>query len=75
MKKIIMGMAVMAAGTVFANVTPAKIFSSNMVLQRDKVVPVWGTADAEEEVTVSFAGQVVKVKADTNGDWGAIFFY
>ena len=44
-------------------------FSDHMVLQRDKPVAVWGTADPNELVTVAFAGQVVKAKADVKGDW------
>ncbi|HOR96890.1 MAG TPA: sialate O-acetylesterase [Kiritimatiellia bacterium] len=59
----------MAAFAAMANVKPANVFSSNMVLQRDKVVPVWGTADAGEEVKVSFAGQSVAAKADADGRW------
>ncbi len=33
------------------------LFQSNMVLQRDKPVAIWGWASPEEKVTVSFAGQ------------------
>lgn len=32
-------------------------FQTNMVIQRDKPVKVWGWADPGEQVTVSFAGQ------------------
>jgi sialate O-acetylesterase len=35
----------------------ANVFQSNMVLQRDKPLSIWGWADPGEEVTVSFAGQ------------------
>lgn len=44
-------------------------FSDHMVLQRDKPVAVWGTAEPNECVTVTFAGQTVKTKADAKGDW------
>lgn len=44
-------------------------FSDHMVLQRDKPVAVWGTADPNEAVTVSFADQIVKTTADAKGDW------
>lgn len=39
------------------------------VLQRDKPVPVWGTAAAGEKVTVIFAGQTVSATADAKGQW------
>jgi sialate O-acetylesterase len=45
------------------------VFSDHMVLQRDAPVPVWGWADAGEEITVAFAGQTKKAKADAKGDW------
>lgn len=48
---------------------PASHFSDLMVLQRDANVPVWGTAKAGAEVTVSFAGQTVSGKADQQGKW------
>ncbi|MDP6636968.1 MAG: sialate O-acetylesterase [Phycisphaerae bacterium] len=45
------------------------IFTDNMVLQRDMSVPVWGSADAGEEITVKFAGQTKTTKADKDGKW------
>ncbi len=47
----------------------ASVFSSNMVLQQDRPVPVWGTADAGASVTVSFAGQRAQGVADEAGRW------
>jgi sialate O-acetylesterase len=52
-----------------ADVRPAPIFANGMVLQRDMPVPIWGTAAAEEEVTVSFLGQKKTAKADAKGKW------
>ena len=54
---------------VTAQVRLPKILGSNMVLQRDKVVPIWGWANSGESVTVSFAGQQKTTKADTSGYW------
>src|SRR5882724_450995 len=53
----------------FADVRLPKIFGGNMVLQRDQSVPVWGWADANENVTVQFNSQKKEVKADKNGKW------
>ena len=52
-----------------AEVALPAVFSSNMVLQRDLVVPIWGTANAAEKVTVEFAGQLKTTEADSNGSW------
>ena len=52
-----------------ADVTPAPLFTDHAVLQRDKVVPVWGTASAGEKVSVTFAGKTVETTADAAGKW------
>ncbi len=57
------------AGIAFAEVTLPKILTSNMVLQRDSPVPVWGHAAVGEKVKVSFAGQTRYATADTSGHW------
>jgi len=44
-------------------------FTSNMVLQRNKPVPVWGTATPGIEVTVYFASQKKTTIADAAGNW------
>jgi len=44
-------------------------FGDNMVLQRDRQVPVWGWADKGQTVTVEFADQKVTVKAGDDGKW------
>lgn len=53
----------------FADVKVPGLFSDHMVLQREKVVPVWGTAAVDEKVTVKFAGQEKSAVADKNGKW------
>jgi sialate O-acetylesterase len=45
------------------------IIGSNMVLQRDKPVPVWGYGVAGEQVTVQFKGQHKTALADASGKW------
>ena len=51
-----------------ANVSTV-MFQSNMVLQREKPVPVFGNASPGEEVTVTFRGQAKSTRADDNGKW------
>ena len=52
-----------------AAVQLASPFTSHMVLQRDQPVPVWGTAEAGEQVTVEFAAQKKSAAADATGKW------
>jgi len=40
-----------------ADVVPAQLFTDNAVLQRDKPIPVRGTAAAGEKICVTFAGE------------------
>lgn len=51
-----------------AEVSVSKIFSSDMMLQRDKAVKVWGKADEGEKVTVKINGQTVSTTAK-DGAW------
>jgi sialate O-acetylesterase len=62
----------LASQLLFANVTLPKIFSNNMVLQRNRPIPVWGWAASGEKVTVQFNKQVKTIKADKTGQWKII---
>src|SRR5690606_398776 len=57
----------------FADVRLPKIFSDNMVVQRDQNLKVWGWAKAGESVKVEFNGQSAKAKAAKNGTWTVTF--
>ena len=46
-----------------------RVFTDYMVLQRHQYVPVWGKAQPEERVQVSFAGQHYTTVADRQGNW------
>ncbi len=47
-------------------------FQSNMVLQRDKPLKIWGWGDAGEKVTVSCAGQQASAIAAADRSWQVI---
>jgi sialate O-acetylesterase len=59
----------LSAGVARANVKLPDVLGDSMVLQQGHTVPVWGTADPGEEVTVRFASQTKKTKADADGKW------
>lgn len=52
-----------------AKVSLPRLFQSGMVLQRGKAIPVWGTADAGETVTVTFNKKQYTAVADEQGRW------
>lgn len=54
---------------VAADVRLPRVFSNQMLLQRGLAVPVWGWADAGEQVTVKFAGDQQQATADKRGRW------
>jgi len=45
------------------------VLTSGMVVQRDRPIPVWGTADPGDTVSVAFAGQTAVTTADADGAW------
>lgn len=57
------------ASALFAKIETPRVFSDNMVLQRNKPVKVWGTSDANAEVCAEFGGKKTKVRAGGDGKW------
>lgn len=53
----------------FSNVKLPLIFSDGMVLQRNKKIPVWGWAEANEKIDLHFNKQHKTVITDANGKW------
>ncbi len=53
----------------FADVHPNPLFSDHMVLQQGVELPVWGTADAGEKVTVTLGSASQTATADADGKW------
>ncbi|HEY6475852.1 MAG TPA: sialate O-acetylesterase [Polyangia bacterium] len=52
-----------------AAVVPHPLFADHAVLQQGTSVPIWGTADPGEAVTVEIAGQSVSSTAGADGKW------
>jgi len=52
-----------------AQLSVAKIYSDNMVIQRDQYVKVWGWADGGEKITVNFMGNDHVAMSNSNGNW------
>lgn len=63
----LLGLLLLATAAL-ATVKPHALFSDGMVLQRGIAVPVWGSADTGEKVTVEFNGQSVSTVA-ADGKW------
>jgi len=71
MRRLITGLL---AATVLASPAVAQdllngLFSDHAVVQRDRPLPVFGTARPGEAVTVTFAGKTATATAGTDGAW------
>ncbi|RYD93084.1 MAG: hypothetical protein EOP54_19770, partial [Sphingobacteriales bacterium] len=58
--------------TASAKVELAKIFTDSMVLQRNMPIRIWGRAEKNEWVSVTFHGQFKTVKANKLGEWNCV---
>ena len=71
--KIRLGVAVLlclcTSSWVDAKVKLPALISDGMVLQRERPVKVWGTADAGEYITVKLLRKSYHATADANGHW------
>lgn len=63
----------LVAPAAHADVRLSTIFGDHMVLQRDTVVRIWGTADAGEAVNVTLGDQSSATMTGTNGKWEVDF--
>lgn len=69
MKRVILCACAVAALPTLAMIEPATLITDNMVLQRDRNVPIWGKATAGNEIEVEFAGQSKKTVVAADGAW------
>lgn len=69
--RLLTGLCLLAcwAAIAQANVRLPAIIGDNMVLQSDVPLPIWGYADAGEEVTVTLGSAKETSKADDKGKW------
>ena len=61
------GICAVLALPALAKIEPATLINDNMVLQRDRNVPIWGRATVGNEIEVSFADQTKKTVGASGG--------
>ena len=65
-----MAFAILAMiGQARAEVKLPAVLSDHMVLQQQMPVPIWGTANPGEQVTVTFGNEKQSATADSSGKW------
>lgn len=53
----------------YADIRLPRLVGSNMVLQRDLPIHIWGWADPGEQISISFHGKTYQVAANGSGNW------
>ena len=66
---LILSILLVVSASLSAEVILPKVIGHNMVLQRLKIVPIWGTASPGEKITVSFGAQRKETIASDSGKW------
>jgi sialate O-acetylesterase len=68
-RTLLAALVIVAALPAHADVALTAIFGDHMVLQQQQTLPVWGTADPGETITVTLGGSSRKTVADEHGKW------
>jgi sialate O-acetylesterase len=66
---LVLAVSLVRLSQTHAEVKLPALFSDHAILQRGQPVPVWGTAEPGEEVTVTLADQTQTTKAGADGKW------
>ena len=66
---LILSILLVVSTSLSAEVILPKVIGHNMVLQRLKTLPIWGTASPGEKITVSFGAQRKETIASDSGKW------
>ena len=69
MRSLVLILLFFSCGDIYGEIQLPRVFGDNMVLQRERPIPVWGKASPGEKVAVAFAGQEKSTTAADNGEW------
>src|SRR3954465_11611258 len=69
MKRLVLLVLAVCSAPAMADVCLPALFTDHMVLQQGQKNRVWGSADANEDIIVTIAGQRHTAKANDKGQW------
>jgi sialate O-acetylesterase len=74
MKKlfIIFSVVSLSLHTILADVKLPRLVGSNMVLQQNTNVKIWGWAGPSERIVINFLNKKIRIRADIAGNWSTI---
>ncbi|MBR5887960.1 MAG: hypothetical protein IKZ07_07110 [Akkermansia sp.] len=67
---LILSILALTPACAIAGISVDKIYADHMVLQQGRTIPVCGSSDSNDAITVSFSGQTVQATVE-NGRWCA----
>ena len=73
LRQLFLSILVLFSATANAKITLPKCISSHAVLQRNQPLKIWGWANPNEVVTITFLGEKQALKANAKGDWSFHF--
>jgi sialate O-acetylesterase len=73
MKKVILFLLIIHSTVSWGQLKLARLFTDNMVLQRQKPINVWGWASANQLVKASLNGETKSTTVNNNGKWQITF--
>ncbi len=70
---ILVVVCLVAPNVIRSQIQLSHYFSNHMVLQRDKPIRFWGSANPGSDLIVRFAEKTIKAKSSDNGHWEVTF--
>ena len=69
MPKFLLAFLLFSSRTSFSNIRLPAVVTNRMALQRNTILKIWGWADKNERVNVSFLNQQRQAPANKTGKW------
>ncbi len=69
MKPTFLAILLALPGTLLAELSVPHFFSDHMLLQRETSAAIWGQADPDAEVSITFKGETASTTANAHGSW------
>ncbi|WP_317192031.1 sialate O-acetylesterase [Salegentibacter maritimus] len=73
MKKIFSVLCMLSVFPALAQIEISEIFTSNMVLQRDKPIKIWGKGVPGDKLQVNFLNETAKASVRADSTWQIVF--
>ena len=66
---LLFSITIIACTNSYADVRLSKLFGSNMILQRNQIIPIWGWAEPGEQISITIVGKSLTTTAKADSSW------